>query len=338
MTGRPLISVIVPIFNVEEYLPKCVDSILSQSYDNLEVILVDDGSPDGCPDMCEEYRRRDTRVRVIHKENGGLSDARNVGMDIALGEYIFFLDSDDWLLPEGIETLYVMAEKYDADISVGNNLMAFGEKEPDRKRYDLSAIRDRSIGAHEALGYLFSSSIPTVAWDKLYSRKCVEGVRFPVGVNFEDYVTSPGFFERAENVVVTDREILVRLYRRDSISGMANNSINSGGKLVQRKNKCARFTEYVPKYPEFRKNICIEFQNVLREAAKGVLFDRNGRITWQQVLDLYSKTLRENWDLVEGIKELPDYEKRKLKFAVSGSKNGLLAYLIMTKIGELRDV
>ena len=92
-----VISVIVPIYNVEDYLDRCVDSIINQTYSNLEIILVDDGSPDNCPKMCDDYAKKDSRIKVVHKENGGLSDARNAGMKVATGEYISFIDSDDWI-------------------------------------------------------------------------------------------------------------------------------------------------------------------------------------------------------------------------------------------------
>ncbi len=101
-----LISVIVPVYKVEDYLSRCVDSILSQTYRNIEVILVDDGSPDKCGEICDRYAQHDPRVRVIHKENGGLSDARNAGIEIAQGQYISFIDSDDWVHPEFLESLY----------------------------------------------------------------------------------------------------------------------------------------------------------------------------------------------------------------------------------------
>ena len=97
MSDNELISVIVPIFKVEDYLRKCVDSVINQTYKNLEIILVDDGSPDNCPKICDEYANQDSRIKVIHKENGGLSDARNAGMKIAKGEYVSFIDSDDYI-------------------------------------------------------------------------------------------------------------------------------------------------------------------------------------------------------------------------------------------------
>ena len=117
---QPLVSVIVPIYNVEKYLRRCVDSILSQSYQNLEVWLVDDGSPDGCPAICDEYARKDNRVKIIHKKNGGLSDARNVAIDVASGEYICFVDSDDYVASTYVETLYALIDKYQTKASIIN--------------------------------------------------------------------------------------------------------------------------------------------------------------------------------------------------------------------------
>ena len=117
-----LISVIVPVYNVEKYLTRCVQSIINQTYTNLEIILVDDGSPDSSPEMCDEFAKKDSRIKVIHKENAGLGHARNDGLKIATGEYVTFIDSDDWISLEHIEKLYNAIAKYDADISLGNHI------------------------------------------------------------------------------------------------------------------------------------------------------------------------------------------------------------------------
>ena len=117
MVDEGKISVVVPVYNVEEYLDQCVESLVGQTYKNLEVILVDDGSPDNCPAMCDEWAERDNRIKVIHKENGGVSSARNAALDIASGDYIGFVDSDDWIEPDMYEILIKNAKKYDADIS-----------------------------------------------------------------------------------------------------------------------------------------------------------------------------------------------------------------------------
>jgi len=112
---NPKISIIIPIYKVEKYLHRCVDSVLAQKCTDLEIILVDDGSPDACPRICDAYALQDKRVRIIHKENGGLSSARNAGLRVATGQYVFFLDSDDWIDPEGLEILYDMAEELQVD-------------------------------------------------------------------------------------------------------------------------------------------------------------------------------------------------------------------------------
>ena len=115
----PLISVIIPIFKVEEYICECVESIINQTYKNLEIILVDDGSPDNCGRICDDYAEKDIRIKVIHKENGGLSDARNVGLVTAKGEYIVFVDGDDCMPDDGIEYLYYLISSKKADIAIG---------------------------------------------------------------------------------------------------------------------------------------------------------------------------------------------------------------------------
>lgn len=152
---RPKISVLIPVYNVELYLRRCVDSALAQTLQELEVILVDDGSPDNSPAICDEYAEKDDRIRVIHKPNGGLASARNAGMSIATGEYLFFLDSDDWLELDGLERLYKVAEKYQVDFVryrairtgwPGMELNAPCMMEPVRELhegyYDLAAIRN----------------------------------------------------------------------------------------------------------------------------------------------------------------------------------------------------
>ena len=127
-----LISVIVPVYRVEQYLHRCVDSILNQTYTNLEIILVDDGSPDRCPQMCEEIREKDSRIKVVHKENGGLGFARNSGLDVVTGEYVTFIDSDDWISREHIENLLDAAQKNNADVVVGSytSVSSNGEEQP----------------------------------------------------------------------------------------------------------------------------------------------------------------------------------------------------------------
>lgn len=122
---KPLISVILPIYNVAQFLPRCIESVCSQTYDNLEIILVDDGSPDDCGDICDKYAEKDNRIVVVHKQNGGLSDARNKGAEIANGEYITFIDSDDYVTDTYVEYLYSLIEKYHTRMSLCTHTVVF---------------------------------------------------------------------------------------------------------------------------------------------------------------------------------------------------------------------
>ena len=126
--NNELISIIVPIYNVQKYLDRCMKTLLNQTYRNIEIILVDDESPDECPKMCEEYTKIDQRVKVIHKKNGGLGFARNSGLEIAQGKYIIFVDSDDYVTENMCHLLYEAAKKYEADVVYGGIFYADGEK------------------------------------------------------------------------------------------------------------------------------------------------------------------------------------------------------------------
>ena len=147
MDPKPMISVIVPVYNVESYLARCVDSILTQTYQNLEVILVDDGSKDNSGVICDDYARRDSRVNVIHKENGGLSSARNAGIEAAGGEYLAFVDSDDWIEPDAYERLLSAMQKHAAKLVVGGRYDVDGAT--GEKKVGLCPVREECICGQE---------------------------------------------------------------------------------------------------------------------------------------------------------------------------------------------
>lgn len=191
------ISVIVPIYMVEEFLDECVQSIVSQSYTNLEIILVDDGSPDKCPEMCDAWAKRDSRIKVIHKVNGGLSDARNVGIDVATGEYIAFVDSDDWIRPDMYEKMLNAIKLENADICACNIKSCYDDHE------ECWGCNDYTVGnAEQILSMLYSdTSYPVSAWNKLYRRSCWDKLRFPVGKICEDAFTTYLLVHNAKKIV-----------------------------------------------------------------------------------------------------------------------------------------
>ena len=207
---NPLVSIIVPIYKVEPYLRRCLDSIVNQTYTNLEIILVDDGSPDCCPQICDEYAARDKRVVVVHKENGGLSDARNAGLDICKGEYISFVDSDDWVDEGYIEKLLSFTQKENADIAIGENNRTEGCSEPSKENITIMAYTPK-----EALMHLFSQNhiAFTVSWGKLYKKNLFSTLRFPKGKFHEDEFTTYILFSKAKKIIYTS-EILYYYYQR----------------------------------------------------------------------------------------------------------------------------
>ena len=200
---KDLISIIVPVYNMELYLERCMNSIWRQTYQNLEIILVDDGSTDNSPQMCDDYARKDARIKVVHKKNGGLSDARNAGLAIATGTYIGYVDSDDWIEPDMYERMYEACINHQAQVAVcryaqiykdhtvqgGNGKVTVFEREELLKAY---------IGYYEA--YIIYNSV----WSKLFAREIVEGVQFPKGRNSEDIMYTTKAFCKAQRGVYID--------------------------------------------------------------------------------------------------------------------------------------
>lgn len=182
----PLISIIVPVYKVEPYLRPCLDSVVNQTYTNLEIILVDDGSPDNCPQMCEDYAIRDCRIKVIHKENGGLSDARNAGLDIAKGDYIYFLDADDYIGNETIASLYKhIQEKDNTAIAIGYFTADYdGEYKPYRKDWIFN--KPRYIEAIDFANRMLMEKSNFAATAKLYKKQLFENLRFKKNKKNED--------------------------------------------------------------------------------------------------------------------------------------------------------
>ena len=213
--NKDLISIIIPIYNVEQYLKECVDSVLNQTYSNLEIILVDDGSPDRCPEMCDEYARNDLRVQVIHKENGGLSAARNAGLDVAKGEYISFVDSDDYISEDMIQALYDRAVQTQADLTFCSI-----ERVDEKGHYISlekveSAIYDRNNFWENK--YYNQPSASTVAWNKLYKKHIFDELRYAVGRIHEDDIILLNIINKCNIIATVQRGKYMYRQRDDSI-------------------------------------------------------------------------------------------------------------------------
>ncbi len=209
-----LISVIVPVYKVAAYLDRCVASIVNQTYSNLEIILVDDGSPDNCGAMCDAWAEKDSRIKVIHKENGGLSDARNAGMETATGEYIAFVDSDDWLHLEYISLLYQAAKMYGVSLSACDYMVTSGKCAADSAD---EPVFERHTAAEALVMLTNNRGYRAVAWNKLYHRSLLEGEQYPVGRYHEDEFFTYRIIDKAESLVYVHAPLYYYFQRAGSI-------------------------------------------------------------------------------------------------------------------------
>ena len=211
-----LVSIIIPVYNVEKYLDRCIRSVLSQSYKKIEIVLVDDGSTDSCPKMCDDYAKTDSRIIALHKKNGGLSDARNYGLLFAKGKYVTFIDSDDCVEETYIQYLLENLEQFNADIS----MCSF------RKFITLSELKAQNeiaegklsvISGKEALERFCYHNIPHEAWAKLYRIELFQDIKFPKGKIYEDYGTVYKLFYNSKKVVLGDAKKYFYFQRENSI-------------------------------------------------------------------------------------------------------------------------
>lgn len=212
----PEITVIVPVYKVEPYLVQCIDSILAQTFSDFEVILVDDGSPDRCGEICEAYQLKDKRISVIHKKNGGLSDARNTALDRMKGRYVTFVDSDDYIAPKMLENTYRLIKQYNADIVMNAyyNVDRDGRK---IKNYNGSCFN--ILNSKQAIRTVLEmKKTSVIACAKLYSRNVYDKIRFPVGKTAEDAFVIVKVLEQADTIIYDSNAYYYYVARADSIT------------------------------------------------------------------------------------------------------------------------
>lgn len=241
-----LISVIVPVYNVEKYINRCIDSVLKQTYKNIEIILVDDGSTDDSGKICDEYAKKDKRIVVIHKENGGLSDARNAGIDIATGLYISFIDSDDYVENNYIEILYNSIIKNKTDMAIGSHKVI----------YDTGTVLEKATGEESVLEpkevlkrILYDDGIDLTANSKLYKKELFDNIRFPVARLFEDAATTYKLIDVANTISIVSISIYNYIIRNNSITNQKFSS-----KKMDLIKSTEEMCDYVKnKYPDLEK-------------------------------------------------------------------------------------
>jgi len=265
------ISIIVPIYRVEKYLRRCIDSILDQTFKDFELFLVDDGSPDKCGAICDEYAQRDSRIKVIHKENGGLSSARNVALDVATGDYVMFVDSDDWVEPDFCMQALKMIDEQNVQI------VAFGHRcvsTDYRILYDRVTKSPRLVESSEAIRHLIlrDDAIYNYPWNKIYKRSLFENIRYPLGLLHEDDAVTYQLIAKAKKIYVSDAILYNYLIRKDSISGV----------WFYPQAIVDRFVIYVKRLEDV-KTIChenteIQMIQTANEAVEGFVYlDKNGK-------------------------------------------------------------
>ena len=280
-----LISVIVPIYNVEKYLTKCIESIINQTYENLEIILVDDGSPDNCPIICDEYAKRDSRVKVIHKKNGGLSDARNAGLDIATGEYIMFIDSDDFVEIDMMESMMNNMIDNNVDLVVCNIKYIYDNSE--KVKYNQ---KDKVLDKYEAMQeYIKDGIVQAVAWNKLYKINLINGMRYKVGKINEDEFFTYKIVDRINKIYYNSKPFYNYVQRNTSIMGLYSiKRLDAVEASYERLNFIKE--RYPELYVEEKKNfinLCIfNYEMILKNI--NIDYDKNGR----NILKDYIKKIR----------------------------------------------
>lgn len=213
--NAPLISIIIPIYKVEQYLRRCLDSIINQTYTNLDIVLVDDGSPDKSPQICDDYAAKDNRITVIHKKNGGLSDARNAGLDICKGKFISFVDSDDWVDANYVKALFDLLTETNTDIAIGNFLKTDGSK-----KTPTGPIQHRTLNPTEAIICCTRGDTPAfaISCSKLYKKELFDKLRFPVGKYHEDEFTTYLLFYKSTSIAYTSQVLYYYYSREKSIT------------------------------------------------------------------------------------------------------------------------
>ncbi len=265
-----LISVIVAVYNIEAYLDRCVRSIVEQTYHNLQIILVDDGATDGSGKLCDAYASKDERIEVVHKKNGGLSDARNAGMKIARGTYIAFVDGDDWIDSQMYETMLGAMVEQKADISICRYRQVYPNETIDESSRKAVIFEDR-----QALECLIEEQdeyqIQNAAWNKLYRRDLLQGQEFPVGKWYEDIVYTAILLSKVKRCVYLDRAFY-------------NYVLDRKGSIMSQGLNIRILTDQIPAY--------MEKTEFLQSIGENSLADIHNYYTYKRLLLLYTQFRR----------------------------------------------
>ena len=280
---KALISIIIPVYKVEKYLEKCIQSVINQTYENLQIILVDDGSPDNCGKICDEYAKKDHRIEVIHKSNGGLSDARNKGLEMAKGEYIGFVDSDDYIEADMYEVLYNLLKQYNADVSICN-FYTVSQGKISIKNADNGINEYNRIEILKEI--LLDKNIQSYAWNKLYKKELFDEIKYPIGKKYEDIGTTFYLLEKCNKVVVTGKSEYYYINRQDSIvNNVTESTITDYIELIMQ--RYDYIEENIKELSSYNKDY---LKRILKTAEKDIKsLNEVGDYTKKKYEELYNK-------------------------------------------------
>lgn len=310
VSKNPRISVIVPVYNVEDYLQKCIDSILNQTYKNIEIILVDDGSTDNCPDICDKNAKSDKRIVVMHKKNGGLSDARNVGLSICSGEYITFVDSDDTLSSDFIENLYSAIRKHGVNISIAPYTIVSGEKEITCHNNKKDEVLDKKEAIKRML---LDDGFTVSACSKMYKIDLFSDVKYPKGKIFEDTATTYKLLLKCDKIAYIQNGTYY-YYKRD------NSIINSKFNKNQ--------LQFITNTDEMGKKILEKYPD-LKNAVESKKIDSRFSILRRMVLvdDLDEESINEKEIIIKYLRQ----RRRKIIFGNYNKKIKVASFLMINE-------
>lgn len=274
--GNRKVSIIVPVYKVEKYLEECLESLKNQTYKNLEIILCNDESPDKCPEICEKYARIDERFKVVHKKNGGAASARNAGLEIITGEYVGFVDGDDWVEVDYVSKLVENLEKDGADISVCSFANVYMNKDE-----NIEMEKDEIHSEKEFLERFLWDWKCGLLWNKLFKRELIENVRFAEGHVIDDEFFTYKVVMNAKKITVS-KEILV--FYRQRKSGAMNQGKKQRMLMDRMQYLTERYEDVTQKYPELKKvyleNLSDNIIRILREAMSYEETRRMGKKLW----------------------------------------------------------
>lgn len=276
--SETLVSIIIPVYKVEQYLQNCLNSVLVQSYTNWELILVDDGSPDRCGSICDEYAQKDNRIKVVHKENGGSSSARNVGLDVMTGEFVSFLDSDDFWHPDYLKILMGYFNIEDVDIAQCDFVRGEETIFP-------ASSQKESYLVYNNYSIFTSEAAKIIMWGKVYRAKIFKGIRMPEGLINEDDWTTWKLYYQAKKITVTNRPLYYYTYNSSSIMG-----------INKKKPNLSYFGAYEERINYFRKNREKDLEDVshMQLCKSLILLYANDMLTNEQREEI-RKRFRESW-------------------------------------------